>query len=149
VAIANIYKWQTAILPGAPEVDAVSKATSSIFGGGVGWSPRWKGTAALAWKEGPLSTTLSGRYIGRYLDYQVFVPNTHETGNTWIYDFTARYELGKSLAKNTWLAAAYVSVGAVNLFNKVPPFSYTSYLYDFMEYDNRGRYMYLNVGLRL
>jgi len=149
VAIANIYKWQTAILPGAPEVDAVSKATSSIFGGGVGWSPRWKGTAALAWKEGPLSTTLSGRYIGRYLDYQVFVPNTHETGNTWIYDFTARYELGKSLAKNTWLAAAYVSVGAVNLFNKVPPFSYTSYLYDFMEYDDRGRYMYLNVGLRL
>jgi iron complex outermembrane receptor protein len=149
VAIANIYKWQTAILPGAPEVDAVSKATSSIFGGGVGWSPRWKGTAALAWKQGPLSTTLMGRYTGRYLDYQVFVPNTNETGNTWIYDFTARYELGKSLAKNTWLAGAYVSFGVVNLFNKVPPFANTSFLYDFMEYDDRGRYLHLSVGLRL
>jgi iron complex outermembrane receptor protein len=149
VAIANIYKWQSAILAGAPEIDAVSQATSSVFGGGVGWSPRWKGTAALAWSLEPLSMSLSGRYIGRYLDYQVFVPNTNETGDTWIYDFSARYELSKSSAANTWLANAYVSFGAVNLFNKVPPFSYTSYLYDFMEYDDRGRYMYLNVGLRL
>ena len=27
---------------------------------GVGWSPRWKGTAALAWKQGPLSMNLRG-----------------------------------------------------------------------------------------
>ncbi len=148
VAIANIYKWQSALLPGAPEIDAVSQATSSIFGGGVGWSPRWKGTAALAWKQGPLSMNLSGRYIGRYLDYQVFVPNTNETGNTWIYDFNARYEVDKASTTNPWLVGAYVSFGAVNLFNKVPPLSYTPYLYDFLEYDNRGRYLHLSVGVR-
>jgi iron complex outermembrane receptor protein len=147
VSIANVYKWQSAILPNAPETDWVSQA-SAVYGG-VGWSPRWKGTAALAWKEGPLSMNIAGRYIGHYLDYQTSVPNTNEIGNTWIFDFNARYELGRALAStNRWLAQSYISLGAVNLLNKIPPFSYTSYWYDIREYDVRGRYVYFNVGLR-
>ncbi len=149
VAIANLYKWQSALLPGAAEIDGVSNATAPTFGGGVGWSPRWKGTAALAWRQGPVSMNLAGRYIGRYLDYQLFVPNTNEIGNTWILDFNARYEVGQALAStNPWLARSYVAFGAVNLLNKTPPFSYTSAWYDFQEYDIRGRYLYLNAGLR-
>jgi iron complex outermembrane receptor protein len=145
VAIANVYRWQSAILPGTPAIDAVSQAT--LFG--VGWSPRWKGTAALAWKKGPLSMNLAGRYIGRYLDYQDFVPNTNEIGNTWIFDFNARYEVGQALAStNPWLARSYVAIGAVNLLNKTPPFSYSPSWYDFQEYDLRGRYLHLNVGVR-
>jgi iron complex outermembrane receptor protein len=149
VAIANVYKWQSALLPNTPEIDAVSQATSSFFGGGVGWSPRWKGTAALVWKQGPLSMNLQGRYLGRYLDYQLFVPNNNEIGNTWIYDFNARWEVGQALAStNPWLARSYVAFGAVNLLNKTPPFSYTPNWYDFQEYDIRGRILHLNAGLR-
>jgi iron complex outermembrane receptor protein len=150
VAIANVYKWQSALLPGTPTMDGVSKATIFSLGGGVGWSPRWKGTAALAWKQGPLSMNLAGRYIGRYLDYQLFVnPNTHEIGNSWIVDFNARYEAGQALANtHSWLAGSYVALGAVNLLNKTPPFSYTQYWYDIQEYDIRGRYLHLDVGLR-
>jgi iron complex outermembrane receptor protein len=145
VAIANIYKWQSALLPGAPEIDAVSQATLT----GVGWSPRWKGTAALAWKQGPLSMNLAGRYIGPYRDYQDYVPNTNEIGNTWIFDFNARCEMGQAFASgNHWLAGSYVALGAVNLFNKTPPFSYSGNWYDFREYDIRGRYLHLNVGVR-
>jgi iron complex outermembrane receptor protein len=146
VAIANIYKWQSALVPGAPTVDAVSQATFN----GVGWSPRWKGTAALAWKQGPLSMNVAGRYIGKYLDYQdLGVPNTNEIGNTWIFDFNARYEVGQALAStNPWLAKSYVAFGAVNLLNKTPPFSYTPFWYDFEEYDIRGRYFHLNAGVR-
>ena len=145
VAIANIYKWQSALLPGTPAIDAVSQATLI----GAGWSPRWKGTAALAWKQGPLSMNLAGRYIGKYLDYQNSVPNTHEIGNTWIFDFNARYEVGQALAStNPWLAHSYVAFGVVNLFNKTPPFSYTPNWYDIEQYDIRGRYLHLNVGLR-
>ena len=108
VAIANVYKWQSALLPSTPEMSAVGRATIYSFGGGPGWSPRWKGTAALAWKQGPLSMSLAGRYIGRYLDYQMFVPNTNEIGNTWIFDFNARYDLGQALAStNPWLARSY------------------------------------------
>ena len=145
VAIANIYKWQSAVLAGAPAIDAVSQAT--LYG--VGWSPRWKGTAALAWKEGPVSMNIAGRYVGPYLDYQDFIPNSHEIGNTWIFDFNARYEIGHALAStNSWLAQSYIAIGAVNLFNKTPPFSYTPYWYDLEGYDIRGRYLHLSAGLR-
>ena len=146
LAIANVYRWQSALTPNVPPVDAVSKA--NLFG--TGWAPRWKGTAAAAWKRGPLSANFSGRYIGRYLDYQELLPNTHETGNTWFFDVSARYEVGQALApRASWLAGGYIALGAVNVFNKVPPFSYTSYWYDYHEYDNRGRYLHLSVGVRL
>jgi iron complex outermembrane receptor protein len=149
VAIANVYRWQSTLVPGSPAMDGVNKATIAAFGGGVGWSPRWKGTAALAWKQGPLSMNLAGRYIGRYLDYQEFVPNSHEIGNSWICDFNVRYEAGQAFAsRNPWLARSYVALGAVNLFNKMPPFSYTSTWYDVQEYDIRGRFLHLNVGVR-
>jgi iron complex outermembrane receptor protein len=148
LAIANVYKWQSAILPAAPEIASVSQATGN-FGGGVGWAPRWKGTAALAWKQGPLSMNLAGRYIGRYLDYQIYVPNSNELGDTWIFDFNARYEVGQALrTTNPWLAKSYVAFGAVNVFNKTPPFSYNPNYYDTAEYDIRGRYLHLTAGMR-
>ena len=132
VAIANIYKWQSAILPGCACHRWGQPGNNPNFGG-AGWSPRWKGTAALAWKQGPLSMNLAGRYIGKISGLSgVRVANTHEIGNTWIFDFNARYELGQALAStNPWLARSYVAFGAVNLFNKTPPFSYTPYWYDF------------------
>jgi iron complex outermembrane receptor protein len=145
LAIANVYKWQSALLPGTPVIGAVSQATFN----GVGWAPRWKGTAALAWKQGPLSMNVAGRYIGPYLDYQDSVPNTNEFGNSWIFDFNANYEVGQTLAStNPWLARSYVAFGAVNLLNKTPPFSYTNSWYDSQEYDIRGRYLHLSVGVR-
>jgi len=134
------------LLPGTPPTDGLSKATQF----GVGWAPRWKGTAAIAWSSGPLVASFSGRYLGRYLDYQDYLPNTNEIGNTWIFDVNARFETGKVLSKgNGWLAGSYVAVGAVNLLNKTPPFSNNFLWYDYRNYDARGRYLYLNVGTRL
>jgi iron complex outermembrane receptor protein len=145
VAIANVYKWQAALTPSAPTIDGVSQAT--IFS--VGWSPRWKGTATLAWKNGPLSANVGGRYIGRYLDYQTSIPNTHEIGNSWIFDVNARYEVGRGLVSSApWLAGSYVAFGVVNVFNKIPPFSLNSYWYDIQEYDVRGRFLHLSAGVR-
>ena len=146
LALANIYQWQSALLPNTPVIDAVSKAT--LFG--VGWAPRWKGTVALAWKRGPLAANVAGRYIGKYLDYQDFIiPNTNEIGNTWIVDANVRYEVGQAFAaKSPWLAGAYVALGAVNLFNKIPPFAFTPGWYDTAEYDIRGRFLHLSMGLR-
>jgi iron complex outermembrane receptor protein len=145
LAIANIYKWKSALLPDTPAIDAVSQAT--FFG--VGWAPRWKGTAALAWKRGPLAMNVAGRYLGRYRDYQEIIPNTNELGNSWIIDASARYEAAQALAgRAPWLAGSYVTLGAVNLFNKTPPFSFTPFWYDIKEYDIRGRFLHLNVGVR-
>jgi len=146
LSVANVYQWQSALIPGAPTVDAVSKANFD----GPGWAPRWKGTAALAWNRGPLSMNITGRYIGRYLDYQLYVPNSNEIGNSWIVDAAARVELGHAFAaKSPWLEHAYIALGVVNAFDKTPRFSYTPYWYDVEQYDLRGRFMHLSVGFRL
>ena len=91
---------------------------------------------------------LAGRYIGRYLDYQDIVPNTNEIGNTWICDLNARYEFGQGAANgNQSKTGVYIAVGAVNVFNRTPPFSYSPEWYDINEYDIRGRYLHLDVGV--
>jgi iron complex outermembrane recepter protein len=146
VAISNIYRWQSALLPGLPPIDGVSQATFA----GIGWAPRWKGTAVVAWKKGPVSANIAGRYIGPYRDYQDAFPNSNELGNTWIFDVNGRYEVGDTLgSQSKWVQRAYVTIGAVNVLNKVPPFSYTGTWYDWHEYDARGRFVFLNVGTRL
>jgi len=95
LAISNIYKWQSALVPGSPLISYVSQANNNpgFF------APRWKGTAAVAWKRGPLSARLAGRYIGKYTDYQVYVPNSNELGNSWIFDMNVRYEVGQVLCE--------------------------------------------------
>jgi hypothetical protein len=147
LAIANIYRWQSALTPGSAPIDGVSQATFAPFTG-VGWAPRWKGTASVAWKRGSLSMNVAGRYVGRYLDYQEIVPNSHETGNTWIFDAGARYQLDQQSSQSPRLGHSYVSVGIVNVLNKIPPFAYTGLGYDYSEYDVRGRFLHLNVGVK-
>jgi len=144
MAIANVHTWDSALVPGAPLVSYVSQANN-----GLGFAPRWKGTAALGWNLGPLSASLSGRYIGRYRDHQEAVPNANVLGNTWIFDLNARFAVGQALARGSrWLAGAFVAVGAVNLFDKAPPFSYGFLPYDAAQADIRGRFLYAQLGVR-
>jgi iron complex outermembrane receptor protein len=144
VQIANIYKWQSALVPGSPLISYVSLANDN-----PGFAPRWKGTAAVAWKVGPLSAGLAGRYIGEYKDYQVYVPNTNELGNSWIFDMNLRYELGQAFAGDgRWLAKSYIAITAVNLLNKAPPFSYGTLPWAYNEYDIRGRFVSAQVGIK-
>jgi hypothetical protein len=77
------------------------------------------------------------------------VPNSNELGSFWIVDINARYEVGRALARgNRWLAGAYVAVGAVNLFDKAPQFSYGFIPYDSTSADIRGRLVYAQIGTK-
>jgi iron complex outermembrane recepter protein len=145
VSLTDIGRWQSALVPGSPAISYLSQATFN----GPGFAPRWKGTAALGWKQGPLSANFDGRYVGPYKDYQDFVPNSNELGNFWVFDFNIRYEAGNALAgNNPWLSGTYVAMGAANLFDKTPPFSYGVTSYDYAEYDIRGRFVYVQVGIK-
>ena len=145
LTIANIYRWTSALTPNLPADDGLSLATFN----GVGWAPRWKGTASVAWKRGLLSANVAGRFVGRYLDYQDFVPNSNEIASTWVFDVSARAEIGETFASTVPFAKnAYVSIAAVNLLNKIPQFSYNPAWYVFQESDIRGRYLRLSVGSR-
>ena len=144
IALSNIYRWQSALTPNTPSVEYVSQESINA----VGFAPRWKGTAALAWQGGPVAVNLAGRYIGRYKDFQEAVPNNNELGNSWIFDLNVRYDAGRALGNlKRGLAGSYISLGAVNLFDKAPPFSYGFYPYDFNETDIRGRMVYVQAGV--
>lgn len=151
VAVSNIYRWESAITPQSPSTENVGTATYN-----VGWSPRWKGTAALAWTKGPVSTSVSGRYISEYLDYQLadvgytFLPrNNHKLGNAWRFDLQTSIDLGRGfLAGNSGLPKTSLSFGVNNLFNQMPPFSYGFNDFDYFQYDLRGRFIHAEIGLK-
>jgi len=143
LTIANIYKWQSALIPGTPQVNYVNQA-----GGDPGWAPRYKGTVAFTWKRGPVSANVAGRYVGPYKDSQVVEPNTNELGNAWFLDLNLRYEPEHVFGSGAALAGTYIALGAVDLLNKTPPFSYGGLPYDPSQYDIRGRYVYVHLGLR-
>jgi iron complex outermembrane recepter protein len=144
VAVTDMVKWRSALTPGSPEVSYLSQATII----GPGFAPRWKGTAGLAWKLRTLTVNVAGRYLGRYRDYQDYVPNTNVLGNFWLLDSNARYDFGKDLVPSgSWASGVYAAVGAINLLNRQPQFSYSDG-YDPLETDLRGRILYLSVGLK-
>jgi iron complex outermembrane recepter protein len=146
LAITDMVRYRAALTPGAPDVSYLNQAT--LYG--PGFTPRWKGTAALGWELGPLSTSLSGRYIGSYRDYQDIVPNTNELGNTWYCDFNVHYDLSKALTgTDRWYHHSYVELGAVNMLNNLPKFSYSVTGYDYAESDIRGRFVYAQIVLKL
>jgi iron complex outermembrane receptor protein len=145
LALANLYEWSSALAPQLPPVDGLSRATLR----GVGWAPRWKGTAALTWQQGPLAVHFVGRYIGRYLDYQDLVANSNEIGNSWIFDMHARWDVPRvQVGRASWLTGSYIALGVVDLFDRTPPFSYNPNWYDTQQYDLRGRFIRLTAGLQ-
>jgi iron complex outermembrane receptor protein len=145
IALTETYRFDSALSPSLPTVDYVGVGTLS----GVGFVPRWKGTATLGWALGPYTASVDGRYISRYTDFQDFVPNTHELGSFWLCDLNFGYAVGKVFARpNTWLAGSYIAVGAVNLFNRLPQPAYTNTGFDFFQGDIRGRFLYGQLGLK-
>jgi iron complex outermembrane recepter protein len=145
IAVSNVFKWQSAISPHAPALDYVSNANLS----GTGWAPRWKGTAGFAWNWKELSANISERYVGRYLDYQEFAPNTNELGNAWFCDLNVRYEFGQAALKALGsVQKISISAGATDLFNRSIPFSYGVTPYDPFVYDIRGRMFFAQVGVK-
>lgn len=138
------YRWDATVTPGAPTVSYLGQATRN----GPGFAPRWKGTVGLGWSLSNISANLTGRYIGRYRDYQDEVPNTNQLGNDWYLDAYVRYEIGgASIFPNHSAAKSYVEFGAVNLTDRLPRYSYFGQTgYDPAQSDIRGRFVYIGVG---
>jgi iron complex outermembrane recepter protein len=141
VAITETYRYTAEIVPGAPLSNGLSRA--NIDGN---WAPRWKGNAALSWESGPYSVAENSRYVGRYQDYDA----ARVIGNFWLFDANFRYAIGKAWApEGDWLRGAYVELGGVNIFDRLPQFSnYEAIGYDPAQADIRGRYLYVQLGLR-
>ncbi len=137
----QIYRYDSALTPGAPIIKAVSKAQDS-----GDWAPRWKGTVSLDYSIPSLTAHFDERYVGSYRDYD----SPHRIGDFWIADLSIRLQLGQVLdSQQKTVAGSYLVVGAVNLFDQQPQFS--NYGFDFLGYDPtqadiRGRFIYARLG---
>jgi iron complex outermembrane receptor protein len=143
LSATETYRYTQALTPGAPIVDATSKAQDN-----GNFAPRWKGTVAVGWELGPYTANVAGRYIGEYQDYD----STTKIGNFWFCDANFRYAIGNVLADNNqWMKGSYIEIGGVNLFNKLPEYSnfvFGLIGYDPAEADIRGRFLYMQAGVR-
>ncbi len=144
VALSETYKYEVALRPGQPVQSFVSQASTSL-----GFAPRWKGNLGLSWDSGPWAANLTGRYLGSYLDYAAYAPPSgHTLGNFWLFDSNVRYNVGAGEATPAWLKDSYISVGAVNLFNRQPQFSFYALGFDPYQADMRGRFVYVQAGVK-
>jgi hypothetical protein len=142
-----MYEYEYQLAPGAGPTDTISRANLT------GWAPRWKGNAHVVWQHGPVQATVVGRWVGAYRDYDDFNPATpvRKLGNFWMFDASVRYNIGQKFASDSsLLSKTYITIGGVNIFNRLPPYSYYqgSIGYDPTQYDIRGRYVYMRIGTR-
>lgn len=143
IAVTQTYYYRSSLIPGTPVIDKASTANDD----GI-WAPRWKGTASLGWVRGAYAANVLGRYVGLYQDYD----STRNIGNFWLCDANLRIGIGDAVAgNNSWLRGTFFTVGAVNVFNRLPQYSnygFGTIGFDPAEADIRGRFLYAQLGAK-
>jgi iron complex outermembrane recepter protein len=121
-------------------------------GGLISTIPRVKGTLALDYDNGPISATLSANYIHHYwqllLDGTRFIPQDPRFQNGVYPDQVPRYITYDIYAKYNITKNLSISGSIINFTDKLPPYDpgFSSVdLYDFSQYDIRGRQFRLGV----
>lgn len=135
------FHYTQALTPASIAVSALGRAQDS-----GNWAPRWKGTAGLTWKVAGYSTSVDSRYVSRYQDYD----SARSIGNLWFVDANFAWTVGQTLAPE-WLKDTNVSIGGVNIFNRLPQYSNFGsgrVGYDPAQSDIRGRFLYVRVGAK-
>jgi iron complex outermembrane receptor protein len=143
VTATQTYRYTEALTPGSPSINAVSVANDNVE-----FAPRWKGSATLDWNLNQFRMHLDGRYVGKYQDYD----STDIIGNFWLCDLNLRYSIGQLfLQAPRSLESSYIELGGVNIFNRLPQYSnfgFGGVGFDPNEADIRGRFLYVQVGLK-
>ena len=127
--------------------------TDYVGNNGNGSLPRIRGNVSVDWTQGPYTARLTANYIHSYYQ-QLLAGSYYATTNdprfqTGIYgekigsrttlDLFGGYEFNSKLK---------VNASVINLMNKQPPYdpgASSTFLYDFTQYDVRGRAYRMNV----
>jgi len=148
VRATRYTRYDALLNPTVGVVDYLGNANNDI------WVPRWRATLSLDWRLNAWSAGLIGRYVGNYRDYNPLSNGRYQRlGDFWVWDANLRWDVGRGLAlqERSWLSSSYVSLGAVNLFDHEPEFAATTspgYGWDGAQNDIRGRYAYIELGLK-
>jgi len=116
-------------------------------------SPEWRGRASANWINGPLTLNWTQRYFSSSInDNQPATPEdnraTASTGDIWYSDVQARYDFSTAIS---------LRLGVENVFDEMPPNlpetrtggAGSGSAPGSAIFDNRGRFMYLGLSLRL
>ena len=149
IALAQTYRYDVALVPGVPPIESAGAANDDN-----NWAPKWKGTVALGWSNGPFKANVAGHYTGIYRDYDPLSNGTYQMlGNSWLTDINLRLDLGRALNLSAnWLTKSYVELGGVNVFDTRLRFSTYDGGFagvDFLQADLRGRFVYAKFGVKL
>lgn len=128
-----VDRFDVALTPGAAPIGSVSRAA------GPGNPVRFRAAGSLNWTSpsSALSATVSGRYLGRYIDFD----GTRQLGDDFWFDIQGRYSFATHYPEP--LRKLSVTVGVINVANKQGDFSNNALGYDFQRADMRGRFFYL------
>ncbi len=115
-----------------------------------GGNPRTKGLVSVAWRKGPWSAYLSGKYLSDYENSATY-DTTDANGNVqqiilesqWITNTS----LGYRFREDSMLAGTAVRVGVNNIFDEEPPL-YMSATdgYDSSYHDAKGRQWFVQLS---
>lgn len=121
----------------------------------AGWAPRWKIVPRVEWLANEwFSALIAGRYVSSYKDSLPLSSGSsageYKTlGDFWVADLNANVSLGRFAKKNSFLNNSKLSIGATNIFDRLPEFCAGCYgiAYDASQYDIIGRSLYAELRM--
>jgi iron complex outermembrane recepter protein len=100
------------------------------------WAPRWKGRVYGSFSAPAWTVGISGRYLGSYSDAGT---SQRKLGSSMVFDLSGRVDLKKLGAPLGSAKSAALSLGIVNVTNRMPEFAEASPYFDQTQADWRGR----------
>jgi iron complex outermembrane receptor protein len=135
----DVLQFDSRVAPSLSEQSWLGRSNSDA------WATRWRATAGVTWSRDAFSASFTSRYTGSYRDREPLTTGEFlELGDFWIFDVNVRYQPRSFLG----MSDAYLSVGAIDLFDHTPQFANYSTGFDVYTNDIRGRIIYANLGLR-
>lgn len=137
-----IDDYETIDMPGAPAENRVNVA--SEFGSIV----RWRAMGSLGWDRGPLSASITARYVPSYDDAIARVRTGRVIPSQTTLDVQASLDLGGLAAEDSFWRGLKLTLGAANVTDELPPFAEVNNAagFDFSQGDLKGRFCFVRVG---
>ena len=104
-------------------------------------SPKFRGNFGVAWDLEQFGASVTGRYIGSYFDDRT---GGRQIGNHFTVDAQLSVGIGVGGDKDR----IRLSVGAINLFDQMPPAAVGQQGFDATVHDPRGRVIYARLKTR-
>lgn len=139
-----VASFKDSLVPGATVLDRAGRANLS------GSIPEWRATGGLSWSLHGFRASVTGRYTSSYDDVNFLgVLTGRKVHSRMMTDAQISYRFGEGGGPSV-LGGLTLRLGAVNLFNRRPPFSQVIDVnglgYDPSQADLRQRFLYVALS---